>query len=119
MKNNVKSTAEYLAALPDWQKISLEIFRKTIHEAVPDTKEAIKWGVPVFTCNGKTLFAMAAFKEHTKYNFVHNGALIDDPSKLFNNGFESKKSRAIDLRMGEKTNARELKDLILRAFHAL
>lgn len=119
MKSNVKSTEEYLSALPDWQKTNLEIFRKAIRKTIPDAKEEIKWGVPVFTCNGKALFVIAAFKEHTKYNFIHNGALIDDDSQLFNNGFESKKSRAIDLRMGEKINPKGLADLILRALRAM
>jgi hypothetical protein len=113
MKGNVKNTEEYLATLPDWQKKNLEIFRQAIHAVIPDVKEEIKWGVPVFICNAKILFAMSSFKAHTKYNFIHNGALINDPAKLFNNGFESKKSRAIDLRQGEKADIRELKKLIV------
>ena len=116
MKNNVKNTEEYLSALPDWQKKNLEIFRQAIHAAIPNIKEEIKWGVPVFICNAKMLYAMSSFKAHTKYNFIHNGALIDDPARLFNNGFDSKKSRAIDLRQGEKVDSKELKKLIERAY---
>ena len=59
---------------------------------------------------------MSSFKEHTKFNFLLNGALIDDTSKLFNNGFDSKKSRTIDLREGEKIDNKELKKLIERAY---
>lgn len=119
MKSNVKTTEEYLSALPDWQKKSLETFRKAIHDIVPDVKEEIKWGVPVFICKKKSLFAMAAFKEHTKYNFLFNGALIDDLAGLFNNGMESKKSRAIDLSQGQKVDSKALKSLILEAYRQL
>src|ERR1700712_1530747 len=87
----------YLAGLPDWQRNNLETFRKLLHEATPNITEDWKWNVPVFLLNGKMVFAMSAFKDHTKYNFILNGALLDDPASLFNNGFESKKSRGIDL----------------------
>ena len=45
-------------------------------------------------------FAMSAFKENTKYNFMINGARLEDPDKLFNNGLDSKVSRGIDMREG-------------------
>lgn len=55
---------------------------------------------------------MSAFKAHTKYNFILNGALVDDPNKLFNNGFDSKKSRSIDLREGQAISQADLQALI-------
>ncbi len=58
---------------------------------------------------------MAAFKEHTKYNFILNGALLTDDDNLFNNGFESKKSRGIDLREKEKIDEKKLEGLIKQA----
>lgn len=117
MQNGSKDTEKYLQNLPDWQKDNLTLFRKLVHEVVPEVKEEIKWGVPVFLVNKKMLFAMSAFKEHTKYNFIQNGALIDDSDKLFNNGLESKKSRGIDLREKEKIDNTKLKALIKRAAH--
>ena len=113
------NTEEYLATLPAWQKKNLEAFRKAVHDVIPGVKEEIKWGVPVFIHKSKGLFAMGSFKEHTKYNFLHNGALIEDPASLFNNGLESKKSRGIDLREGESVNSKELKKLIERACEAV
>jgi hypothetical protein len=77
--------------------------------------EEIKWGVPVFLLDKKMMFAMSGFKQHTKYNFIQNGALLDD-DKLFNNGLESKKSRSIDLREGEVIDAAKLSQLVERAF---
>lgn len=103
---------EYLNSLPEWKKSNLALFRKLIHEIKPSVVEDWKWNVPVFLIEGKTFFAMSAFKEHTKYNFMINGALIDDPNRLFNSGLDSKRSRGIDLREGQAINESDLKELI-------
>ena len=115
MQGGSNNTDDYLRTLPDWQRKHLLLFRELIHKVVPDIAEEIKWGVPVFLQNGKMLFAMSGFKAHTKYNFIQNGALLDDPDDLFNNGFESKKSRGIDLRQDEVVDPTKLEALIKRA----
>lgn len=102
----------YLRALPDWQRANLELFRNAVHEVEPSIVEDLKWNVPVYLLKGKMIFAMSAFKAHTKFNFIGNGAYLDDPKKLFNNGFDSKKSRGVDLREGETVNETDLKALI-------
>jgi hypothetical protein len=103
---------DYINSLPRWQKSNLELFRNVIHDVVPSITEDWKWNVPVFIHEGKVYFAMSGFKAHTKYNFMANGALLEDPKKLFNNGFESKKSRGIDLLEDQKINVLALKDLV-------
>lgn len=103
---------EYLESLPAWQKANLDLFRKLVHEVEPAVVEDWKWNVPVFMIGGKMYFAMSAFKQHTKYNFMINGASLDDPNKLFNNGLDSKKSRGIDLREGQTINEEHLRDLL-------
>lgn len=108
----------YIGRLPVWQQKNLKQFRQLIHKISSNVQEDIKWGVPVFIVSGKTVFAMSAFKEHTKYNFILNGALIAD-QKLFNNGLESKKSRGIDLRDGETVNPAELEQAIKQALNKL
>ena len=45
----------------------LRHLRGLVHQAVPDTEEAIKWGMPHFTINGKNLAGMAAFKAHASF----------------------------------------------------
>ena len=105
----------YLNSLPDWQQTNLELFRKLLHEASPNIVEDFKWNVPVFLVGGKMFFAMSAFKAHTKYNFIGNGASLEDPKTLFNNGLDSKKSRSIDLREGETIDVVALKSLIKAA----
>lgn len=119
MQSSAKNTDEFLASLPAWQKENLVLFRKLVHEVVPEITEEIKWGVPVFMVNGKMLFAMSNFKAHTKFNFIANGALLEDPDKLFNNGFDSKKSRGIDMHEGDTINTAHLKALITQAAEKL
>ena len=106
----------YLNTLPAWQKANLVTFRALIHEVKSDVQEDFKWNVPVFLVNGKLQFAMSAFKAHTKYNFIGNGALIEDPHHLFNSGLDSKKARGINLREGENVDRDQLKLLIQSSF---
>jgi hypothetical protein len=116
----MKKIDDYLAKLPEWQRNNLVTFRKLVHEVVPDIEEDWKWNVPFFMLNGKMMFAMSAFKAHTKCNFILNGALIDDKDKLFNNGRDSKQSRSIDLRENETIDEAKLKNLIKKSVdHAL
>lgn len=103
---------EYLESLPAWQKTNLQLFRKLLHEIEPSITEDWKWNVLVFIFNQKVYFAMAAFKAHTKYNFILNGAVVVDSDKLFNNGFESKKSRGIDITESSRVDEAQLKALI-------
>lgn len=119
MQNNAKNADEYIAALPDWQAKNIGTFRELVHEICPDVIEEIKWGVPVFVCKSKMVFAVGSFKVHSKYNFLLNGAELSDPHKLFNNGLESKKSRSIDLREGESINTNHLKALMVEAIEKL
>jgi hypothetical protein len=107
----------YLASLPEWQRVNLQYFREIIHLANDAITEDWKWNVPVFVLNGKTLFAMSAFKAHTKYNFIFNGARLADPDGLFNNGLESSKSRGIDIREGESIDSNKLRSLIEEAIN--
>ena len=43
---------------------------------------------------------------------LHEGASLPDPQKLFNNGFEGNKLRAVDINEGDKLNQSGLKALI-------
>lgn len=112
MKSTATTTDEYLQELPDWQRTNLELFRKIIHNTYPEISEEIKWGVPTFIKSNVILFAMSAFKEHTKFNFIHHGARLSDADNLFNNGLGSKNSRAIDLRKDETIDEIKLAKLV-------
>ena len=63
MVRNPKVDA-YIDKQQDFAKPILKHVRKLAHEALPRAEEALKWGVPYFTVNGKNAVGMAAFKKH-------------------------------------------------------
>jgi hypothetical protein len=100
--------------LGGWRGETLARVRGLIKEACLDVVEEWKWaGVPVWEhsgiiCTGET------YKAVVKLTFA-NGALLADPSGLFNSSLEGNVRRAIDIREGEKINERALKNLIRAA----
>jgi hypothetical protein len=99
--------------LADWRGKLLAQLRQLILDAAPDLTEEWKWGTAVWVHTGNIL-AAGAFKDHVKINFFE-GASLDDPSKLFNAGFEAKATRAIDFHEGDGINAAALKELVRAA----
>ena len=88
-----------IAGLCDWRGETLARVRALIKQAVPDVAEEWKWrGVPVWSqrgilCTGET------YKAVVKLTFAR-GAMLDDPSGLFNASLDGATRRAIDLRDG-------------------
>ena len=99
--------------LADWRGKLLAQLRQLILDAAPDLTEEWKWGTAVWVHTGN-IVAAGAFKDHVKINFFE-GASLDDPSKLFNAGFEAKATRAIDFHEGDRINAAALKELVRAA----
>ncbi len=103
-----------IAELDDWRGETLGRIRALIHEADPDIVETWKWmGTPVWehdgiVCTGET------YKSHVKMTFA-KGASLKDPSGLFNSSLDGNVRRAIDIREGEKIDARALKALVRAA----
>ena len=58
------SVEDYLAALPEEQRIALEKLRKTIKAAAPKANETISYQMPAFKQDGRFLVSYAAFKDH-------------------------------------------------------
>ncbi len=103
-----------IAGLTDWRGKMLANLRKIIHDADPEIIEEWKWmGTPVWSHNGIICVA-GALKDKVKMTFF-DGASLQDPDKLFNNGLEGKKWRSIDIYEGDKINERSLKSLIRSA----
>lgn len=50
----------------------LRRLRELVHQACPKAEEAMKWGHPGFTCDGKILTIFAAFKGHCGLVFWHH-----------------------------------------------
>jgi hypothetical protein len=100
--------------LGDWRGETLARVRAIIKEADPGVIETWKWrGVPVWEhdgiiCTGET------YKAVVKLTFA-KGASLDDPSGLFNSSLDGNTRRAIDLREGDKIDAKALKALVRAA----
>jgi len=102
---------DLIANLTDWRGTTFASIRRIINEADPDIIEEWKWmGTPVWSRDGIVCLAKA-FKDKVKLTFPE-GASLADPDKLFNNGLEGKKWRAIDIYKDDKINERSLKVLI-------
>lgn len=110
-----------IAALSDWRGETLARVRALIREADPEVVEEVKWrkpsnamlGVPVWEhagiiCTGET------YKSVVKLTFA-KGASLADPSGLFNASLDGNVRRAIDIREGDKLDAKALKALIRAA----
>ena len=75
-----KEVSAYISKATDGQAVLLEQLRQLIHESVPGTTEAIKWGFPVFT-KTKNYAYFRFSKKHITLGF-YNPEKIDDPDGL-------------------------------------
>ncbi len=100
--------------LGDWRGKTLSRIRELIKEADPEIVEEWKWrGTPVWShvgliCTGET------YKNIVKMTFA-KGALLSDPSHLFNSSLDGNARRAIDIHQNENINEAALKNLIRAA----
>lgn len=101
----------------DWQEETLSRMRALILEADPDMIEEQKWkkpmnpaGVPVWSHDG-IVCTGERYTKVVKLTFAQ-GASLPDPSRLFNSSLEGNTRRAIDIREGEKIDARAFKTLV-------
>jgi hypothetical protein len=99
--------------LGDWRGKMLARLRALIHKADPAMVEEWKWSVPVWShdgliCTGET------YKSAVKLTFA-KGALLEDPSGLFNSSLEGNVRRAIDFHEGEAIDEGAFKGLIRAA----
>jgi len=68
-KPRIKTTTvdEYLAALPDEQRATLEKVRKAIRAAAPQAEECISYGLAAFRLAGRPLVAFGATAGHCAF----------------------------------------------------
>jgi len=105
---------KYIADLTDWRGKMLINLRRIIHDADSEIIEEWKWmGSPCWYHDGLILVANA-HKDKVKLTFPQ-GASLQDSDKLFNNGLEGNRWRAIDLYEGDRINERALKNIIRAA----
>jgi hypothetical protein len=109
-----------IAGLGDWRGETLGRLRQLIKDADPDVVEEVKWvkptnpaGVPTWThdgiiCTGET------YKDKVKLTFA-SGAMVDDPTGLFNSSLAGNTRRAIDIQEGDAVDAEAFMALVRAA----
>ena len=97
--------------LDDWRGMTLSHVRTLIKQADPDVIEEWKWrGVPVWSHAG-IICTGESYKTIVKLTFA-KGAVLEDPSGLFNASLDGNVRRAIDLHEGDKIDEAAFKALI-------
>ena len=61
------SVDDYLAALPEDKRATLEKLRQFIKAAAPEAEETISYQIPAYRYRGKLLVFFAAFKNHCSF----------------------------------------------------
>ena len=82
-------TDAYYAQQPADKRVLLEKLRAIVQKVVPDAESTIKWGVPFYARNGKSVCSIAAFKEHVGINFFAPPSVLADPGKRLEGGGKS------------------------------
>ena len=113
--NDGRSASQLIDAriieLSDWRAETLSHIRAFIKQVDSKVIEEWKWGVPIWSHNG-IICTGETYKNAIKLTFP-NGALLQDPSKLFNSSLNGKVRRAIDFHKDDKINENAFKTLIL------
>jgi hypothetical protein len=109
-----QAISQRIAELGDWRGETLAKVRALIKEADPDVVEEWKWmGTPIWAHEG-LICTGESYKAVVKLTF-HKGASLSDPAQLFNSSLEGNMRRAIDIREGEKIDAKAFKALVRAA----
>ena len=122
MKSSEQATGKAASRLIDqrirelegWRGETLARMRALILDADPAMIEEVKWmGTPVWShggivCTGET------YKSVVKVTFA-KGALLEDPSGLFNSSLGGNTRRAIDIHEGEAIDEEAFRALIRAA----
>ncbi len=58
---------EYLASVPEDKRAALQLLRDQIRASAPDATEAISYGLPSFTLEGRWLVGFSATKKHCSF----------------------------------------------------
>lgn len=76
-----KSASDFISKHPQWREL-LTTLRHIVQET--ELEETIKWGVPVYTLDGKNVVGLTAFKQHVALWFYQGALLEDKACKLVN-----------------------------------
>lgn len=106
-----KTVEEFLSKKDQW-KNELKHLRKLLIET--ELVEVIKWGIPVYTINGKNVVGIGAFKSYVGMWFFQ-GSFLSDPKKALINAQDGKTKGMRQLRF---TSMEEIDDDTIRLYLA-
>lgn len=75
-RNSPKEVDEYLSDLPDDKREILEELRSIVHEVVPNVKERVSYGIPMFRTK-RDLVGISASKAYCSLHSLSPGLLKD------------------------------------------
>ena len=66
---------EYLSRFEGAQRVSLDQLHRTLRRLLPHAEECLKYSMPAFTVQGKTVAGFDGFTAHNSY-FPHSGGVV-------------------------------------------
>ncbi len=95
-----KTVEEYIAGKPAWES-ELKQLREIL--AASPLEETVKWGGPCYTCDGKNLIGLGAYKSFVALWF-YQGVLLRDPHNVLVNAQEGVTKAMRQWRMTSKAD---------------
>ena len=74
---SAKEIDDYLAALDEPKRATLERLRASIAAQLPDAEQGLSYGAPAFKMGGKAVAGFAAAKDHLSY-LPHSGSVLGE-----------------------------------------
>ena len=71
----------YIAKAQPFARPILEKVRERVHVVLSNVEEAVKWGMPAYTLDGKIIVVTPAFKAHAALNFWRGQEIGDGNAK--------------------------------------
>jgi uncharacterized protein YdeI (YjbR/CyaY-like superfamily) len=71
----------YIAKAQPFARPILEKVRERVHVVLSNVEEAVKWGMPAYTLDGKIIVMTPAFKAHAALNFWRGQEIGDGNAK--------------------------------------
>lgn len=108
-----KTAEEYVGSHPVWSD-ELKTLRQLLLKS--ELEETVKWGMPVYTLDGKNVVGIAGFKKHYGLWF-YQGVFLSDSKDLLVNAQEGKTKamRQMKFFLGDKLNKKLITQYINEA----
>lgn len=85
---NYKNIDEYIKMFPENTQTILDKVRKIIRKVIPQSTEAISYGVPTYKVNGKNIIHFAGYTKHIS---IYPGEMAIEYFKDKLNGYKTSK----------------------------